>query len=1272
MLVASFGVDIWPATRGTALRKLAETAAVLATVVVVCFAVLQVSGRFLFWQLPRLEGTINTLLASSGIAFDGLEGRWQGINPGFFAAGVRFPAGQAFGVDFELDVLESLARNRVIARHLTVTDGHMAFVKTPDGWRSRGGRGVRADNLFGLLAHSDQVWVRGRLVAEGNGREGALHIEAMLVNRDGEHRFHVTAQDEPQCDDCALTVDGDIDERGVGAVRLAASRFALGDELLAVLGASGAGGPMDFAVRGDWRRDANGAAAARADIQVAIAPPPGGAAAVLAASLSAWSESRGYRGRFDELAATSADARLDLANTGLRLLPARGGGYFADLWLPPVDVSAAATTLATFLGDAGRTGHWLRRLAPHGQLRDFRLRADAEGIAYAGHGTGGMAGYKGVPQVAGGPSGPSVALGGHQGALRLHMAGRDVRLAFPDFFPNKAPFSHAAGTMTFVFPAGYRGLRGTGFRARQRGANIFGGFAWARPMDPAAARVTVDWAFDHADLPLARDYLPLTLAPALREWLVGSVRAGKLRDGRLLYHGHVKAGGRRALRRTELAAQVEAASVAYHPDWPAVSGFDGRLELTHESTRLTGRGRVFETALDSIAVVAPRRGDHARLRVAGAAPAARLLRFARATPVQDAMTFLSDAWRAAGDIAFEADLAVPLGGQAPAPGDFKVDLTLREAVADLADFGLRFEALTGALSFASPFTLSTPEPLRGQLFGAPVVVAFASDADRVRIGVDGAAAAADVLALLGRQAFAAIDGRAAFGATLTLFPATGRAPELAIDTDLAGMAVALPAPLGKPAETTAATRVDLQFQDERIAASFNTGETLGWLHVADGDVLAGAIGVDGPMPMVDAAGGRVVVGGRIGALDGSALAALMAAPRAERRGFAWALRDFQVGELRLQSVRLRDLRLNGHADAGEVRFEVRGPALTGTVSKTGEQPWQLRLRELRLPAPAEREVMLDVAVIDQVVDADVVIDRIRIGPTDYGRWSFKTRPNDEGLALLDVQATGVRGLDISATAPAFWAKAGETRFEGGVSATDVRGALTAWGFAPSMEAERFTANGQLRWPGSPFDFALAHISGQAALSLDKGRFLTVPPGGARIMSLINFSEIVRRMRLDFSDVFGRGTDFDTVQAELVLDNGLGHFAKPAEISGSAASFRIGGTVDLDTGALDNEMIVTVSVLHRNLPWYAAFLAFSNPASAAGVLLGSQVLFKNQIRQFSSGKYVIGGTYEDPEVKFVGIWRDDLAAPSLPEEPPDLAKRGQDEAANRPPAGPPFE
>jgi len=1246
------------------LKKLATTAAVLATVVAVCFATMQLGGRLLCWQLPRLEGVVNRLLASRGVAVHGIEGRWHGLNAGFFAEWARFPAGEAFGLDFELDLVESLVRNRVVARRLTVADGHLAFEKTVDGWRLRGSEGPNMGDATALLLHSDEVWLRGRLVAQDGGREAAVHVEAMLINEDREHRFHVSVQSEPNCVDCALTVDGTIHEGGAGAAQAVATRFSLGRELETMLGAPATAphapdaiNQVVFAVRGDWRREAAGAAKATLEIAADAPSPTGGQPARVAAKLTAWSEADGYRGRIPEIAVASGDAKARFLAGGFRFATNDGDPAF-DLWLPAVDIAALASPIAAFLGADHASGRWLRHLAPGGQVRGFVLRADSAGLAFRGRGADGrLAGYKGVPKLAN----VNFLFGGHGHALRLRLDGEQLTLAFPNFFPNRAPFERAGGVLTFAFAPGYVGMRGTEFWAEQGGARASGGFAWTRPRDPLEARVSADLAFDHADLTLARAYLPLTLKPKLRGWLVDGVRAGGFHDGRLLYHGHVKeesrstrnAAARRVLRRTELAARISGGTLDYHPDWPPANDFDGALVLTHDWIRLKGRGRAFDTALTDVELRTPRTAEHTRVRFAGVAPAHRVLRFARATPTREALPFLADTWSAQGDVDFRADLTVPLRGQGLRPGDIRLDLRLRDAAVDLADLGLRFERLQGRVSFASPHELTTPtgNPLEGELFGAPAQVAFATDGDGVQVRVAGSATTADALRLLNAGDLDMVAGKTNFHATLSVFPTSGRAPELALESNLEGVAVTLPAPLGKAASDALSTHVAMHFLDDHIAVSTRYGEANGWLHVRAGEVQAGAVGVGAPVPMVDAARGRVVIGGAVDNLDAHTVAALMAASEAEGTGFAWELRAFRVGELALESARLHDVVLDGYADPGDLQFNLLGREVEGVAKKTGDAPWQLRLDVLRLPALEDEDHRLSVDVIDRLVDADVAIGEVRIGDANYGKWEFGLRRQEDGVMLLGIKAEDVRGLDIVGTAPAFWSKAGETSFAGTVRTSDVRAALAAWEFAPSVEAERFEAAGELRWPGAPFDFALAHVTGNATLRLDTGRFLTVEPGGARIMSLINFSEILRRMRLDFSDVFGRGSDFDRVYAELVVDDGLAHFAQPAQITGSAASFRIGGTVDLDTGALDNEMIVTVSVLHRNLPWYAAFLAFSNPASAAGVLLGSQVLFKDQIKQFSSGKYTIGGTYEDPDVKFVGIWREDIAAPAIPEDAP---------------------
>ena len=105
----------------------------------------------------------------------------------------------------------------------------------------------------------------------------------------------------------------------------------------------------------------------------------------------------------------------------------------------------------------------------------------------------------------------------------------------------------------------------------------------------------------------------------------------------------------------------------------------------------------------------------------------------------------------------------------------------------------------------------------------------------------------------------------------------------------------------------------------------------------------------------------------------------------------------------------------------------------------------------------------------------------------------------------------------------------------------------------------------------------------------------------------------------------------------------------------------------EAGRLDNEMIVTLPV-SKSLPWYAAYVALANPLAGVGLLVGERVL-RRPLEQFSSARYRIGGTLENPEVKFVSVFdvstpdREDTAAGSGG----DGAAASGNGAANSPPA-----
>jgi len=82
-----------------------------------------------------------------------------------------------------------------------------------------------------------------------------------------------------------------------------------------------------------------------------------------------------------------------------------------------------------------------------------------------------------------------------------------------------------------------------------------------------------------------------------------------------------------------------------------------------------------------------------------------------------------------------------------------------------------------------------------------------------------------------------------------------------------------------------------------------------------------------------------------------------------------------------------------------------------------------------------------------------------------------------------------------------------------------------------------------------------------------------------------------------------------------------------------SSFQFSGVSDVAAQSLDGELIATLPVAN-NLPWVAA-LAASLPI-AAGVFVVSKV-FSKQMNRLSSAVYRIGGSWDEPEVKFDHIF-----------------------------------
>jgi uncharacterized protein YhdP len=249
-----------------------------------------------------------------------------------------------------------------------------------------------------------------------------------------------------------------------------------------------------------------------------------------------------------------------------------------------------------------------------------------------------------------------------------------------------------------------------------------------------------------------------------------------------------------------------------------------------------------------------------------------------------------------------------------------------------------------------------------------------------------------------------------------------------------------------------------------------------------------------------------------------------------------------------------------------------------------------------------------------------------------------------------------------------------TRVAGRLSGDDAVSALERWGYAPTVEAERFAFDLDLSWPG-PLDRPdPVTLAGTVDLEVERGRFVQIESGTGplRVAGLFNFAALARRLRLDFTDLYRKGIAFEQIRGTLGFDDGVLETREPVRIEGPSSSFELSSELDLASMELDGELIVTLPV-SSNLPWYAAYAALvANPLAGAGVFVAER-LFRDQIERVSSARYRISGPVDQPEVTFDTIFEnrmssEDDAGGAEPSAGADVEAEKAEPSAEPPAAG----
>ncbi|MGY3173009.1 uncharacterized protein (TIGR02099 family) [Pseudomonas sp. TE12234] len=742
-------------------------------------------------------------------------------------------------------------------------------------------------------------------------------------------------------------------------------------------------------------------------------------------------------------------------------------------------------------------------------------------------------------------------------------------------------------------------------------------------------------------------YLPAVLSPALDEWLRTAILKGAVDQGFFQYQGSLNHGAEDAARSISLFFKVHDAELAFQPGWPHVSKVTGDVFVEDSGVRiLASKGQLLDTQVSDIYVNIPHvpEGQSIHLFLDGgfAGGLGDGLKILKEAPIGTADTFAG--WEGEGDLQGKLKLDIPLvKGEQP---KIIVDFKTAKARLKLPEPPLELTQLKGDFRFDSSKGLSG-QNITAKAFDKPVSAQIFADGREgklnTRVTASGQVEVKKLANWLSVTQPLPASGVIPYQLQLTL---NGGDSQLMVNSNLKGVAVDLPAPFGMSVETGRDTtfRMTLQGAERRYWVNYgelanftfaappgNFAEGRGELFLGNGNaVLPGAKGlrVRGVLSELDVGPWQDLVNKYAGQDPGGSAKQLLSSA------------DFKVGKLSALGTTLdqASVQLTRKPAAWALQLDSQQVKGTASIPDAKAAPMVINLQYVRLPAP-DPKVLADenspdpLASVDptKIPALDITINQLFQGNDLVGAWSLKVRPTAKGIALNSLDM-GLKGILLQGSGGWEGAPGSSTSwYKGRISGKNLADVLKGWGFAPSVTSQEFRMDVDGRWPGSPAWLASKRFSGTLNASMSEGQFVEVEGGAQalRVFGLLNFNSIGRRLRLDFSDLFGKGLSYDRVKGLLVATNGVYVTREPIQMTGPSSNVELDGTLNLVGDQIDAKLMVTLPVTN-NLP--IAALIVGAPA-VGGALFLIDKLIGDRVARFASVKYTVKGPWKEPKITY---------------------------------------
>tara|TARA_B100000029_G_scaffold228325_1_gene226052 strand:- start:2115 stop:4304 length:2190 start_codon:yes stop_codon:yes gene_type:complete len=209
----------------------------------------------------------------------------------------------------------------------------------------------------------------------------------------------------------------------------------------------------------------------------------------------------------------------------------------------------------------------------------------------------------------------------------------------------------------------------------------------------------------------------------------------------------------------------------------------------------------------------------------------------------------------------------------------------------------------------------------------------------------------------------------------------------------------------------------------------------------------------------------------------------------------------------------------------------------------------------------------------------------------------------------------------------------KTFFTAGFKSDDFGRALKGLGHDGLIKKGILNAQLKGEWNGSPEMFEFSKLNGDIIIKVKEGEVLQVQKQTkaiGQVLGLFSISSLPKRLNLDFSDLFSKGLEFDSLDAEMDFGNGLAN-TKKMIIVGGFGEMRLTGETNLKNRTYDQVLLYIPDLSSTSLITGAAI---GGPVGAVASIFYDQLLkeFGIDTNKLAAIEYSLTGPWDNPDIK----------------------------------------